>query len=180
MAGLLGAWLLAALALDVLGRRSPRGDRWDAVVVAGCRVDDRGRAGVALRRRTEEGVRRWRTGQAPVVVLTGGVARGGVTEAAAAAQVARELGAPDEALVLEEQSTSTEGNARLGATLLGDTASRVLVVTDGYHAVRTRRVFSRYFESVDVAGVNGAAKARVTGALREVGALLVYAVRGRL
>lgn len=56
----------------------------------------------------------------------------------------------------------------------------VLVVTSAYHAFRARRVFARYFPAVEVTGAGGDTWPRVRGALREVGAIGLYALRGRL
>jgi uncharacterized SAM-binding protein YcdF (DUF218 family) len=56
----------------------------------------------------------------------------------------------------------------------------VLVVTDGYHTLRARRVFARHFAAADATGVTPAPWPRVRGATREVLALAWYGARGRL
>lgn len=164
------AWVAAAVVVDAIGTRAtPRG-RYDAIVVAGCAVGPDGRASRALRRRTELAVRHWRDGVAPRIVLTGGVGRHPPSEARAAADVCAELGVPTEALLLEEQSTSTEENARYAAALAG--RGRVLVVTDGYHAPRCRLIFRRWFGEADAVGGAPPLAQRARMALREVPALL--------
>jgi len=175
----LGAlYLGAAYYIDRRGLREPPDDGFDAIVVLGCRVFADGRPSLSLRRRTERAVELWRRGLAPTIVLTGGTGEAPISEAAAAAAIARGLGVPGEALVLEERSTTTEENAREAAAVAG--VDRVLVVTDSYHALRAERVFRRYFARAVGAGCRGPTRPRIRGALREVVALASYGVRGRL
>ncbi|MBX3246382.1 MAG: YdcF family protein [Myxococcales bacterium] len=177
--GTLGlAWLLAALALDRHGLRRPAG-RFDAIVVAGCRVTAEGEPTPALRRRCELAAELWREGHAPTVVLTGGVGAEGPSEASVAARVVRALGVPDDAILLEERSTSTEENARHAASVLSP-AARVLVVSDAYHVFRCERVFARHFAAARGVGSRGQPWPRAQGALREVLAIAIYGLLGRL
>lgn len=171
-------WLLAALALDRLGRRPPPDGRWDAIVVLGCGVGPDGRPAPALRHRVERAVALWRQGLAPVIVFTGGLGAHPPSEAEAAAAHARALGLPPSAVRLEDRSTSTEENARFTAALHPN--ARVLVVTDAYHVFRARRVFARHFPAVAAAGSVAPLPSRARGALREVAAVAWYALTGRL
>lgn len=172
------AYLAAAAWLDRRGRREPPDEPFDAIVVLGCAVKAGGRPSPTLARRARHGAALWHRGLAPTLVLTGGVGDHPPSEAAAAAAVVRGLDVPEEALVLEERSTSTEENAREAARRVD--ARRVLVVTDAYHAFRAERVFARHFEHAVAVGSGGATSARVRGALREVIALVGYAALGRL
>lgn len=174
----LALWGAAALALDARGGADPPEGRWDAIIVAGCRVRPDGTASLALQRRTAEAVGLWRRGLAPVIILTGGLGDHPPTEAEAAATHARALGVPEAALVLEGRSTSTEENAAFAAAL--SDARRVLVVTDRYHAFRSQRVFARHFEHAAAVGSTPALDVRVKGALREVAAVAWYGLNGRL
>src|SRR5690606_5264267 len=114
------------------------------IVVLGCRVRPDGSASLALARRTRHAAALYRRGLAPRIVLTGGVGAHPPSEARAAAAIARAEGVPEEALILEERSTSTEENAREARRRID--ARRVLVVTDAYHVFRAERVFRRHFE----------------------------------
>lgn len=172
------AWLAAALALDRYGLREPPPGGYDAIIVPGCRVLPDGQPSVALARRTRHAVRLWREGRAPVIVLTGGLGDYPPTEAEAAAAVARNLGVPDSALVLETRSHSTETNAAYAARLVP--ARRVLAVTDSYHVYRCRMVFRRHFAEADAVGTAPPPYYRLRGALREVLAVIDYGRRGRL
>ena len=178
--GILGAvWLGTAIALARSTHRPPAGARFDALVVAGAAVLPDGRPSGALARRTEHAVALWREGVAPRIVLTGGSsASGGGAEGVVAARHARSLGVPDDALLVEDASTSTEENALRASRLLG--SCRVLVITDSYHAVRCRLVFSRHFPEVDVATTRPPGRTALRMALREVVVLTAYAMRGRL
>ena len=175
----LSTWVASAIALDAYGRRSPgRGESYDAIIVLGCRVYADGRPSPALAHRTRKAVELWESGWAPRIVFTGGVGEGGISEASAAAALARRMGVPSDAMALEESSTSTEENARFAAEL--DDARRVLLVTDAYHVFRSERVFARYFDRVRGVGTVGEPYPRTRGALRESLAVVGYALSGRL
>jgi len=173
-----GATTLAASGLDLYGQRAVPVGTYDAIVVAGCRVTPEGLPSEPLIRRTEEAVTLWQRGVAPKIVFTGGVGDNPPAEAVAAAIHARAMGVPEDAIVIEDRSTSTEENASETARLTG--ARRVLVVTDNYHVFRARRVFARHFAEVDAVGVDSAWDTRARGALREVTVVTVYGILGRL
>lgn len=175
IATLASAWTVAAVAIDLAGSRPPPSGAFDAIVVLGCRVMQDGRPSPALARRARHAARLWHEGRAPIVVVTGGVGDHPPSEARAAAAVARELGVPEHALVLEERSTSTAENARFARELVD--ARRVLLVTDGFHALRAARLFARHFDEVAVAPVTAGPYVRARGALREVPLLALTALR---
>ena len=179
---MLSFWLAAAYALDRHGTRDPHG-RFDAIVVAGCRVMPDGEPSPALARRAALATRLWQEGVAPRVVFTGGIGDHGDSEASVAAAFARGRGLAEDAILLEERSTSTEENAEGAAEVLqasGLPHARILVVTDTYHVLRCERVFGRRFAEVVGTGSRSVPLARARGALREVPAVIAYAVLGRL
>lgn len=167
------AWSLAAWALVLAGRRHHVGsDRFDAIVVLGCRVRDDGRASPTFARRIERGCELLRAGVAPKLVISGGQVGGPVTEASAGhAHIAARSLAPLDRIVLEDRATSTRTNATLTRALLGDAS--VLVVTCDWHTPRARRLFLRSFTHVSCASAPG----RFRGALREVPSWLFDRVR---
>lgn len=171
-------WCGLALILDRYGQRALPDQTWDAIIVAGCRVEPDGTPSPALRNRTELAVAHYERGSAPLLLFTGGTGSFPPSEAEAAAQHARQLGVPDSAILLEDSSTSTEENARNSAA--GHPLRRVLVVSDSYHIFRAGRVFDRHFEQVDTDGSLAPLWPRVRGAMREVLAVCWYAIRGRL
>ena len=175
---LLPLWSSAAMLLDGFGHAEPSATAFDAVVVAGCKVEPDGQPSACLAGRVDRGVALYRAGWAPVLVFTGGVGEHPPSEAEVAAQRARAAGVPEQAIRLETRSSSTEENARFAAEL--GSARHVLVVSDAWHTHRVARVFGRYFDTVDTVGVDAPLPDRIYGAHREVLALAWYAVRGRL
>lgn len=123
---------------------------FDAIVVLSGGVADKGslRASVELSssslRRTICGVDLFERGLAPRLVLTGGDASiigEGPAEAAEMARLARRLGVPAEALVLETRSRTTYENAVQTRHLLGD--SSLVIVTSASHLARARGLFRK-------------------------------------
>lgn len=160
-------------------RRPPRGATYDAIVVLGCRVNPSGEASHSLWRRAVTAAELYHAGHADCVVTTGGVGDHGASEASVAAEILVREGVPRERILLEDESTSTEENARFAKARFG--GERMLVVTDGFHTLRARRTFERFFAEVDSVGTNAPwPRTRNLGALREVVALAGYAVLGRM
>ena len=107
----------------------------DAIVVLGCR----GSAG--LTRRVDVGVRLFRAGAAPLLLVAGGGA-GPVPEAEIMRRMALARGVPEAALLVEPGSGDTVGNARESARLLYSRGGRsVLLVTDRVHLPRAALLF---------------------------------------
>ena len=100
------------------------------------------------------------------------------TASRVASNVAIEMGVPRSAIRLEERSTSTLENAEFVARDFS--FLRVEIVTDNYHALRARRVFKKKFDDVTVSTVRTRFPIVLWNATREAGALLFYAVTGRL
>jgi uncharacterized SAM-binding protein YcdF (DUF218 family) len=113
-----------------------------AIVVLGCRVEPSGRLRGASARRAGRAARAFHEGIASVVIVSGGVRWGGVTEADA---LCRELvfsGVPRESIVLEGRSASTRQNAEFVARLLREQgATSVALVTCDWHMPRALRCF---------------------------------------
>jgi uncharacterized SAM-binding protein YcdF (DUF218 family) len=173
VAVLITAWLFFAIMLDAHGRAPLPDGPYDAIVVPGCAVRQDGTASGALARRTTHAVALWHEGVAPRIVFTGGVGRFFPSEARVAGDLAQAAGVPSDAIILEEQSTSTESNARLAAALSAEMSDwRIVVTTDGYHCWRCKRLFGRYFARTEAVGSIPGTRLRVRGALREVVSIL--------
>lgn len=169
-------WVVIALLLDLMGRRSPApGRSFDAIIVLGCRVFRSGEPSTALRERVKLAAALFEAERAPLIITTGGTGDSGHAEAEVAARVLMELGVPRRAVHMEARSTSTQENARYCAMQVP--ARNVLLVTDAYHCFRARRVFGRYFETVTTAGsIHPVVRLRAKGALREVPVVVAYAI----
>ncbi|MDY7227644.1 YdcF family protein [Hyalangium rubrum] len=127
--------------VDRFGQRE-RATPADALVVLGARVLPGGVPSGALQARVEKAVELYQQGVAPRLVFSGGVGVNPPSEAQVMRALAVRLGVPSEACVLEEQSHSTEQNARYSARLLRELgARRVVVVSDPYHLLRARQYF---------------------------------------
>lgn len=94
--------------------------------------------------RLAAGARAWLAGKAPVIVLSGGRAGQGVSEADRMAAAIGRLGVPSSALLLEEQSSNTRDNALFTRRLAKEHGiHRVLLVTSGVHMPRARLQFEQ-------------------------------------
>jgi uncharacterized SAM-binding protein YcdF (DUF218 family) len=112
-----------------------------AIVVLGAKVRPDGRPSAALERRMGVAISLYQAGVAPLLVLSGG-GRHAVPEAEVMRDIALAGGVPAAALMLEPRSRTTLENATETAKLLtpGGRAA-VVLVTDGYHALRARLLF---------------------------------------
>ncbi|MFH1034775.1 MAG: ElyC/SanA/YdcF family protein [Pseudomonadota bacterium] len=100
-------------------------------------VADRVHGDSALR--LQEGLRLWKALPGSKLLLSGGGFRQGVPVGRAMYDLARQLGVPAEALVLEDQSWDTEDEARLLAQRLG--TRPFALVTSAYHMRRSLAFF---------------------------------------
>jgi uncharacterized SAM-binding protein YcdF (DUF218 family) len=129
-------------------------DGADAVVVLGCRVGPGGLPSAALIHRIDCGVRLFREGAAPLLVLSGGGA-GPVPEAEIMRCAASASGVPDSAMLIEAGSSNTFENAHETARLLGSRGLRsVLLVSHRTHLPRAILLFR--LVGLDVMGWAGA------------------------
>ncbi|MBI4509645.1 MAG: YdcF family protein [Deltaproteobacteria bacterium] len=110
----------------------------DVIVVLGCPLASHGGLSRVAEERVRAGVELWRRGLAPVVCLTGGVSRRGLpSEAEVMGQRARELGVPDEALLMEVEALCTQGNAEFVARISASRGWRkAWIVTQPFHLRR--------------------------------------------
>ena len=148
----------------------------DAIVVLGCERSAR------LRRRVECGVRLYRQGAAPMLVLSGG-GNGPEPEAEIMRRLAAGRGVPQAALLIEACSRDTLGNARETALLLRANGLRsVLLVSDRTHLPRAALLFR--LAGLAVAGRSGVRAPSLPGeigaAIREMAALPRSLVRALL
>ena len=121
--------------------RSDHAGPADAIVVMGAAQYD-GRPSPQLAARLDHVVELWPRGLAPLVVVTGGKRPGDrFTEAEASAAYLEERGVPAEAIVLEDQGTNSYESLQAVADLLAARGlDEVLIVTDPYHALRSKLI----------------------------------------
>jgi uncharacterized SAM-binding protein YcdF (DUF218 family) len=113
----------------------------DAIVVMGAAQYD-GRPSPQLAARLDHVVELWPRGVAPLVVATGGNRPGDrFTEAQASAAYLEERGVPAQAMVLEDKGTNSYESLRgVAAVLHARGLSDVVIVTDPYHALRSKLI----------------------------------------
>ncbi|MFV0306892.1 MAG: YdcF family protein [Desertimonas sp.] len=113
----------------------------DAIVVMGAAQYD-GTPSPQLAARLDHVVALWPAGVAPLVVVTGGNQPGDrFTEAEASAAYLAERGVPPAAIIQETTGTTTYESMEGVAALLDERGlGSVLIVTDPYHALRTRLI----------------------------------------
>ena len=121
----------------------------DAIVVLGGGVDAAGELTLASRNRVLRAVEQFEAEVAPRMILAGrcGLTEPDppVTEAAAMARLAQELGVPRKALLLEEESRDTLGNAYFTRAMYLEPYGweAIRVVTSDFHLSRAAWVFRK-------------------------------------
>jgi uncharacterized SAM-binding protein YcdF (DUF218 family) len=111
-----------------------------AIVVLGAGSNGSFLADASLRR-TLEGVRLYRSGQAPALVLLGPRTGRSASEAELRGQLARDLGVPPEAIVLGNGRTTREEAEGCRRLLSPRGVRRILLVTGSHHMPRARAFF---------------------------------------
>jgi uncharacterized SAM-binding protein YcdF (DUF218 family) len=121
--------------------RSDQARPVDAIVVMGAAQYD-GRPSPQLAARLDHAADLYAAGIAPVVVVTGGrLPDDRYTEAEASARYLGQRGVPDAVLVLENEGrTSFESLHGVAAIARQRGIERVLIVTDPFHALRSRLI----------------------------------------
>ncbi len=132
------------LAEVVAGSRRDRTGPADCAIVLGAAVWPGERPSPTLRARAERAGALYHEGFVHHLVLTGGVGDNPPSEAEAMRRVLRGQGVPDEAMLLEEQATTTAESARYCADILRRKGWRTaLLVSDPWHLPRAVRLFRR-------------------------------------
>ena len=113
-----------------------------ALVVLGAGVKGE-RVGDALRRRLEATVEIWNKNPEAVIVVTGGQGpQEAIPEAVAMERWLLARGVPQDKIILEDKSTSTQENLTFAAQLLEEagisTSEPIAVVTNAFHCYRAR------------------------------------------
>lgn len=130
------------VALHVIGA-TDRTEEADVIIVLGAGLRRDGRPAWALTRRAEMGAELWHEGFAPMILCTGAQADGYPrSEASACREVLMQEGVPDSAILLEEQSRSTEENAIYSSEIMtAHGFTTAVLVSDSYHMLRAEWMF---------------------------------------
>lgn len=149
---LLGAYYLGTLAQVVHTGGEHDAGIVDAIVVMGAAQYD-GRPSPQLAARLDHAAALWEAGVAPIVVVTGGNRPGDrFTEAEASARYLRDLGVPGAAIVeVGEGATTHESVVAAAPVMAARGVGSVALVTDPFHALRSRLIVENEGFAVDVA-----------------------------
>ncbi len=124
----------------------------EAIVVLGLRLDEKGEAATMLKNRMDFALKLHGQGLAPNLILTGGQARAGRTEAQVMSQMAQARGVKPEAIVLEEAARTTLENATFTARLLAERKWKsAIIVSDRGHLMYALPLFRDAFEAQGIA-----------------------------
>jgi uncharacterized SAM-binding protein YcdF (DUF218 family) len=128
----------------------------DAIIVLGA-AQYNGRPSPVLQQRLDHALELYEAQLAPTIVLTGGRQAGDLyTEATAGYMYLRQHGVPDEALLKEVDGTSTwESLSASARFLIARDKTKVVLVTDGYHAMRVGAIADDLGLDASVSPVDG-------------------------
>lgn len=139
----------------------------DVIVVMGVAQYD-GRPSPQLQARLDHVLTLWRDGVADIVVTTGGNQPGDrFTEAEASANYLQEAGVPESAILQETVGSSTyESIEGVFALLSVRDMDRIMIVTDAYHASRSRMIaqdfsLETYVSATPSSVISGSENARL-------------------
>jgi uncharacterized SAM-binding protein YcdF (DUF218 family) len=145
--------------------RSDQARAVDAIVVMGAAQYD-GRPSPQLAARLDHALELWPEDLAPLLIVTGGNQPGDrFTEADASKMYLVDRGVPIEAIVLEGEGTTTYESLRNISDEVAGEVDSVLIVTDPYHALRSRLIadslgFDAYVSPTSSSVVSGAKEIR--------------------
>jgi uncharacterized SAM-binding protein YcdF (DUF218 family) len=115
----------------------------DAIVVV---------SGGDTRARTQAGIDLYKNGWASELIFSGAAQdKSGPSNAEAMQRQATDAGVPESAIVIDEDSESTQQNAKNTNTILDDKEYKnIILVTSGYHQRRASLEFNKQAESVTI------------------------------
>lgn len=183
---LLGLWFDLTLWRVMSNATETRLAQADVILVLGCGPLRSGAPGVCQTTRTSRAVELWKAGYAPNLIFSGGQTATTV-EAENMATLARNSGVPPDAIVLENQATSTVENLRYSKKLMAERSWRsVILVTEPFHLYRARKMAAD--EGLELVGYAPATSstnwsgtgARAYNVLRDTFSLMVYESFGGL
>jgi uncharacterized SAM-binding protein YcdF (DUF218 family) len=136
-------------AVFLIDRTLPLSDthatHFDTLIVLGYPAFPDGTPRPEMRERVLEGVREYRAGVAPRIIMTGGSAHNDYVEAHVMAELAASQGVPREALIEEGQALDTIQNAYYSAKIMQSHGWRSAeVVSSSSHLPRASLIFAHF------------------------------------
>ncbi len=136
-------------ALAVLYRSIPLSNtaqkQFDVIIVLGCPANPDGEPSPVQQERVSEGVRQYRAGAAPRLIMTGGAAHNRYVEAEVMAAIAKAQGVPAVAILEESQSQNTIQNAYYSVQIMKAHGwNSAEIVSSKSHLPRSSLIFARF------------------------------------
>ena len=140
---ILGA-MITAVSIAQYGKLDEKAD-CDAAIVLGAATSD-GEVSPVYRERINHGIWLYENGYVDYLILTGGVGEENEkSDAYVAKQYAIEKGVPEQAILIEEQSTITEENLEYAKTIMdAHSMNTAIIVSDPLHMKRAMLMASDY------------------------------------
>ena len=140
---ILGA-IITAVSIAQYGKLDEKAD-CDAAIVLGAATSD-GEVSPVYRERINHGIWLYENGYVDYLILTGGVGEGNEkSDAYVAKQYAIEKGVPEQAILIEEQSTITEENLEYAKTIMDAHAmGTAIIISDPLHMKRAMLMANDY------------------------------------
>lgn len=135
--GLPSVWILAISIAVVLGGKSNSDAEGEAAIVLGAAVWD-DEPSLVFAARIDHAIKLYQNGQVKYIVTTGGKSpEDSLSEGEAARRYAMERGVPDQAILVESESTSTQENLANAKSVMQENGlSEAVIVSDPYHLRR--------------------------------------------
>lgn len=117
----------------------------DVIIVLGAGVERDGTATWATHRRVMHGAALYKQGFAPYILCTGGFeSYPEKSEASVCKDILQQSAVPDSAILMEENSSSTEENAIEAHKVMQEKGFKTaILVTDNFHMLRSEMLFHR-------------------------------------
>ena len=120
-------------------------NHFDTIIVLGCPANPDGTPAPEQRERTLEGVREFRAGIAPHIIMTGGAAHNRYVEAHVMAELAEQQGVPYPAVFEEDHAQNTIQNAYYSVKIMESRGwHSAEVVSSPSHLPRASLIFRRF------------------------------------
>ena len=114
----------------------------DATVVLGAQVQPDGTPSLALQDRLDKAISLYHQGETPVLIMSGGIDAGGVSEAAAMRNYAIKQGVPAADILIDEYGNNTEATVKNTLEICSEHGyTRIGAVSSFYHMARIKMLY---------------------------------------
>ncbi|SEB37435.1 YdcF family protein [Terriglobus roseus] len=137
--------LFVFLAWRTIPSRNSAQDHFDTLMVLGTPAKADGTPSAELRERIDEGVREYKAGVAPHIIMTGGAAHNKFVEGQVMADYAAAEGVPRDAIIVEGQAQDTIQNIWYSHAIMEKNGwHSAEVISSPYHLPRTSLILEHY------------------------------------